>query len=266
MGSTGQQRRSAKALADRAQWRSRVRSECMQRVKDQRADLLWRLRQEGGGGNPQVDVKLVLADIIADVSTADVVHCNPAAGEEPAAAAAPEDSLMDDDFTDTAPQPGKPVPNILDGAFGLGAAEYEELMRSLEESLFEDMRRDEAAFLAEHERWESAAADSDLSMLVDLHAEGPSTSGRIPCPVCRNGHLMEHNGVVLCSGCDLRMDLRVEGLTLDDIRQRLANVLDGHALQGCHRQPRFVLDTALMGDAPSLLMQCEACSSLHVVV
>ena len=53
---------------------------------------------------------------------------------------------------------------------------------------------------------------------VDLHAEGPSTSGRIPCPVCRNGHLMEHNGVVLCSGCDLRMDLRVEGLTLDDIR------------------------------------------------
>ncbi len=61
---------------------------------------------------------------------------------------------------------GKPVPNILDGAFGLGAAEYEELMRSLEESLFEDMRRDEAAFLAEHERWESAAADSDLSMLV----------------------------------------------------------------------------------------------------
>ena len=40
-----QQRRSAKALADPAQWRSRVRSECLQRVKDQRAGLLWRLRQ-----------------------------------------------------------------------------------------------------------------------------------------------------------------------------------------------------------------------------
>ncbi len=64
------------------------------------------LLQEGGGGNAQVDVKLVLADIIANVSAADVAHCNPAAGEEPAAAAAPEDSLMDDDFIDTAPQPG----------------------------------------------------------------------------------------------------------------------------------------------------------------
>lgn len=42
---TMQQRRPAKALADPAQWRSRVRAECLQRVKDQRAGLLWRLRQ-----------------------------------------------------------------------------------------------------------------------------------------------------------------------------------------------------------------------------
>ncbi|KAK9903355.1 hypothetical protein WJX75_003678 [Coccomyxa subellipsoidea] len=196
MGSSVQQRRSAKTVSDKAQWRGRVRSECLQRVKDQRAGLLWRLRQEGGGGN----------------------------------------------------------------------GEYEELMRSLEESLFEDVRRDEAAFLAEHERWEAAAADSDLSMLEDLQAEDTSRSCPIPCPVCRNGHLTEHNGVVLCSSGDLRMDLRVEGLTLDDVRQRLANVLDAHVLQGCHGQPRFVLDTALMSDTPSLLMYCETCGSLHVVV
>lgn len=54
----------------------------------------------------------------------------------------------------------------------------------------------------------------------DLHAEDTSTSCPIPCPVCRNGHLTEHNGVVLCSSGDLRMDLRVEGLTLDDVRWR----------------------------------------------
>ena len=46
---TMQQRRSAKALADPVQWRSRVRSECLQRVKDQRAGLLWRLRQVSPG-------------------------------------------------------------------------------------------------------------------------------------------------------------------------------------------------------------------------
>jgi hypothetical protein len=45
MGSSVQQRRSAKTVSDKAQWRGRVRSECLQRVKDQRAGLLWRLRQ-----------------------------------------------------------------------------------------------------------------------------------------------------------------------------------------------------------------------------
>lgn len=137
--------------------------------------------QEGGGGNGEASLKLVLADIIADVSAADAAQLCPSA--DGTDTSAPEDSLMDEDFADAAPQPSSsaangagPVPNILDSAFGLAAGEYEDLMRSLEESLFEDVRRDEAAFLAEHERWEAAAADSDLSMLV----RPPLSCGPVP--------------------------------------------------------------------------------------
>ncbi|BDA50160.1 hypothetical protein COCOBI_15-2880 [Coccomyxa sp. Obi] len=269
---TMHQRRSAKALTDPALWRSRVRSECLQRVKDQRAGLLWRLRQGVEGGNAEANVKLVLADIIADVSCTDTAAPADLAARE-TDAAAPGDVLMDEDFPDAvrgsgirAAKASRPVRNIMDGAFGLAPGEYEELMRSMEESLFEDMRRDEAASLAEQERWEAAAAEAEVSMLVDLHAEEASTSGRTACPICCEGHLTQHNGVVLCSRGDLRMDLRVEGLTLEDVRQRLANVLDAHALQNCQGQPRFVLDTALMSNAPSLLMTCDACGALHVII
>ncbi len=55
-------------------------------------------------------------------------------------------------------------------------------------------------------------------MQVDLHAEETSTSGCISCPICCEGHLTQRNGVLLCSRGDLRMDLRVEGLTLEDVR------------------------------------------------
>ena len=39
----------------------------------------------------------------------------------------------------------------------------------------------------------------------------------VPCPICRVGMLTEHAGVVLCPRGDLRLDLRMEGLTLEDV-------------------------------------------------
>ncbi len=117
-------------------------------------------------------MKLVLADIIADVSCAGSAPPAELAAHE-TDMAAPGGALMDEDFPDAAREHGvraakaaRPVRNIMDGAFGLAPGEYEELMRSMEESLFQDMRRDEAAFLAEQERWEAAAAEAEVSMLV----------------------------------------------------------------------------------------------------
>ena len=52
-----------------------------------------------------------------------------------------------------------------------------------------------------------------------LEGESPgSSNGRVLCPVCRAGRLTECQGVVLCARGDLRLDLRTEGLTLDDVR------------------------------------------------
>lgn len=62
-------------------------------------------------------------------------------------------------------------------------------------------------------------AHKALPPQVDLHAGEAGTSGRIRCPVCRNGCLADRNGVLLCSSCALRMDLRSEGLSLEDVRR-----------------------------------------------
>ena len=54
---------------------------------------------------------------------------------------------------------------------------------------------------------------------MDALEEGPPPgAARVPCPLCREGRLGERHGVVLCSRGDLRLDLRAEGLTLNDVR------------------------------------------------
>ena len=49
-------------------------------------------------------------------------------------------------------------------------------------------------------------------------------------------------------------------------RQRLANVLEAHALRGCAGQPRFAVGSTAFGGVPTLAMSCGACGTLQVVV
>ena len=49
-------------------------------------------------------------------------------------------------------------------------------------------------------------------------------------------------------------------------RQRLANVLEAHGLQGCRGLPRFTLEEPYATGVPTLLMKCDTCGLLQVVV
>lgn len=51
-----------------------------------------------------------------------------------------------------------------------------------------------------------------------MHEEAQGCSHGVQCPICRNGELVDRNGVVLCPSGDLRLDLRQEGLSLDHVR------------------------------------------------
>lgn len=53
---------------------------------------------------------------------------------------------------------------------------------------------------------------------VETLGEDASSSGRVLCPICRSASLAELNGVVFCPSGDLRLDLRVESLHMDDVR------------------------------------------------
>ncbi|CAK0786799.1 hypothetical protein CVIRNUC_010013 [Coccomyxa viridis] len=267
-------KRTPLSAQDKTQWREKVREECMQRVKQHRQSVLWRMRQEGKGVQ-EADVQSVLAGIIADVSCSS--QSPPEAASSAAGVGAP--AAMQHDEDDWLEQPSTPLPanaqpsswlsrrelpggNIMDEAFRLDEAEYLKLMSEMEQSFLAALLQDEAAFLTRLE----AEDARDLDSLVAMHEEMPCSSDGVQCPICCRHCLVERNGVVLCPSGDLRLDLRNESLSLEHVRQLLADVLGSHSLQGCPGRPSFGMDSLILGAPPALVMRCSSCSSVQVVV
>lgn len=123
------------------------------------------------------------------------------------------------------------------------------------------MLREEAEYLDSLEQ-------KDVEVMVenyfDSHGGTPPEGPAVPCPICQEAYLVEHQGVVLCPQRHLRLDTSIEGLRLEDVRQRLATAFSLHASHGCRCRPLFE-QRGSMG-VTSLVMCCTACGMLEVVV
>ena len=94
----------------------------------------------------------------------------------------------------------------------------------------------------------------------DGGGQGPA----VLCPLCQEAGLVQRQGVILCPTKDLRLDTSVEGLGLEDLRQRLAAAFTEHAAAGC--RGRLVFEQRAAAGGNSLLAMCEECSMLDIVM
>ena len=90
------------------------------------------------------------------------------------------------------------------------------------------------------------------------------------CPCCRRRRILASRGVVFCACGQLRLDLSLEGGSLEYVQQSLASAWEQHAQCGCREEPRFEQRAAAMPGSPasaqSLWATCAACNLLLVVV
>jgi hypothetical protein len=250
--------------------RERVRTECLQRVQDQRSALLWRMREIASEGSSARDV---LATVIADV-TGDIQNTHSPQ------TTTPPGSCHQNLLSTPLGQPGNAAwgegeaqapSGARFGSAALGAIgtpqaprpEYcpnddVELLLMMERALYEDVLRAQADEAAADE---AAAVDA----MVDMHLASPSEAG-VPCPVCAQAWLAERAGVIACPRGDLMLDLRAEGLGLEHLRARLADAYEAHAGSGCGAAPAFAPQEFKRGGPYTLLMSCAACGALQVIV
>jgi hypothetical protein len=159
-------------------------------------------------------------------------------------------------------------------------------MRSLEAALYEDMLQEEADYL-------DSLDQQDIDDMVEAHLGRMALGGserneedgggedeedeNILCPLCQDAFLIQRKGVILCPRRHLRLDAAMEGLSLKDLRKRLASVLEEHCngssggrgASGEHGERclgRVVFEQAGAPGMNSLVMRCDTCGALEIVL
>ena len=162
----------------------------------------------------------------------------------------------------------------------LSPGEYEDLMRSLEAALYEDMLQEEADYL-------DSLDQQDIDDMVEAHLgrmalgrkeengldgdnenedEEEEDENQVLCPLCQDAWLIQRKGVILCPRRHLRLDAAMEGLQLKDLRRRLAAVLEEHSGGRERCLGRVVFEQAGAPGVNSLVMRCDTCGALEIVM
>ncbi|XP_043909979.1 RPA-interacting protein [Protopterus annectens] len=98
-----------------------------------------------------------------------------------------------------------------------------------------------------------------------LHAviECLESENKVICPVCRRNHLTVTSCFVLCQ-CGMYINTQQRELTAEKLQALLENSVMEHADQ-CLHSPVFSLTSVAVG-SNSLLMSCQACDTLSVIL
>lgn len=241
MDSAGPRRVSLKA--HRPDWKSELRANCLRRVRNDRTDLLWKIRKQGQlPANDMEKVESAVRNIISD-EIEKLKQSNEGK----------EDQEMDVIWEYQGPHSAKAA-----------EIESEDILLEMERLLYEDIREEQIRKQLEALDEEDAYLAQSVFDHMQLNDNEAAETAKLWCPVCKRGDLRETHNLIYCTLCKLRLDLGEDKMTLEFLRERLANAHMDHFDRGCKSVPKFCLQT--MFGLTALYIQCEECSTFDIVV
>lgn len=135
-------------------------------------------------------------------------------------------------------------------------------LQAMEDSLYADLLQEEAEYL---ERLEQ----EDLEEMMETHFNelklDSCDDATVLCPICQSGLLLQEHGVIVCThNKDLRLDVSLEGISLTDLRSKLAELISAHSVSGCKDHPIFRQKNHY--GVSTLEMSCGTCGAFEVVL
>ncbi|XP_063971720.1 RPA-interacting protein B-like [Lytechinus pictus] len=138
-----------------------------------------------------------------------------------------------------------------DPSFGLIEEELD-----LREELQEELIKEEMSMITEYEA-SLRLEEEQLQATVDHFTEGS-----VVCPLCQRNWLLINQGIIFCS-CGLRIDTAQDSLNLENVGQSLELGVSQHSAL-CPVTPVFALMD--LEGLHNLVMSCESCGFLHIVI
>ncbi|CAA6660266.1 unnamed protein product [Spirodela intermedia] len=230
-------------------WKEKLRENCLRRVREDRAHLLWKIRlSESQEPDPKETVESAFKGIVA----AELNKIKKSTLND-------RTEILASDYDDL-------LWEYNDRQMDYSSAEsnYEELLIEMESFLYEDMKeeliRKELEVYEEEDEYLAKAVFEHMQ-LNDGETEKRDT---IWCPVCKRGELREAHHLICCTGCNLHLDLGDDKVNLDFLRNRLGEVHEEHLDKGCRATPSFFLETGF--GLTALYIRCQACGTFEIVV
>ncbi|PKA59279.1 hypothetical protein AXF42_Ash001373 [Apostasia shenzhenica] len=206
----------------RCNWKHKLRQNCLRRVQEERAQLLWKIRSNGRRDSHKKEVvESTFRDIVSDefekIKQSALGICHEISNSKN------DDSLWEYDSMSSEIQ-------------------SEDIMIEMERVLYRDLReekiRRELEFIEEEDEY--------LAQVVFEHMQindDQDLKNRIWCPICKRGELKETHNLIYCTGCSLQLDLENDKVDLQFLKARLGEVHVGHLDRGCKATPEFCVET-----------------------
>lgn len=242
-------------------WKDKLKEMCLQRVRADRSQLLWKIRT---GPLPVSEatthsnkfVQSTFRNIVSDelkrvLGTSTNATKN--GGKDTPPEAQDADMLWNYE-TMTARAPSE-----------LAEEDYMELMVAMERTLYDDlladMRTQEEALLEDFETAVSLEDDVVADLVQNFQDLSPDS---VLCPLCKKRQLKQYKTVIVCTCGDFRFDTKDDQIGLKFLQRRLADVHQYHAEGGCSAIPTFSIESQF--GIPALLMRCSECGSFQCVL
>ncbi|MED6124891.1 hypothetical protein PIB30_063184 [Stylosanthes scabra] len=237
-------------------WKLKLRENCYKRVREDRNRLLWRLRTR-------------------TLKTSHSKPCSPQQEEVDIVRSAFED-IVSDEFSkmkgnSTSPRTDSEMDDILwefDGVHTSCQGECEDILLEMQRIFYEDLHSHppiQQGLANELDTWEDEV-DEYLACAVFEHMqlnEDKVHREEIWCPICKQGELKEDHKLIFCTHCEIRLN-KANELTLEFLRERLAEAHTDHLERGCRLKPKFCVKTQF--SLTALYISCEGCETFEVVI
>ncbi|KAF7836752.1 RPA-interacting protein isoform X2 [Senna tora] len=228
-------------------WKHKLRENCYKRVREDRTRLLWKMRLPDSHLVKDM-VKSAFQDIVSDE-----LRKMKDSSLHNMIKVPTSDSEFDDLLWE------------YNGVHNTYEGECEEILLEMQRIFYEDLKVEPTIEGIDciSETWEDE--DEYLARAVYEHMQLNADQAReeIWCPICKKGELKESRCLIYCIHCELRLS-KVDELTLDFLRERLAEAHTEHFDRGCRSKPKFCMETRF--NLTALYISCEDCDTLEVVI
>ncbi|XP_068665042.1 uncharacterized protein [Aristolochia californica] len=243
--------------AHRPDWRGKLRNNCLERVRANRAHLLWKMRTNRSTAEDQ---KEIMESEFRNIVSGEMKMIQQSSSNDSLAFSinSVNDSLWEYDGPNTTHE-------FTESEFGIV---NEELLIEMDKVFHEELKAE--AVQRELEVLETVYEEEDTYLaqavyeqmrLNDEKAEGKDTFW---CPICKRGELQQNNLFISCSCCKLQLDIQSDKVNLDFLRIRLAEAHVEHLDRGCHATPKFSLEAKF--NITALYVYCRACDTFEIVL